>query len=379
MKIINNKYNQPNLLSVKFAVEALGLLKPEDTNRGIIESFQFQSDWISETALYACRNLPIVNNLLIKKIKYYISEINDDDFISRREELIFSFSLSDALKSLNLFCRLRILEIILYRRALFLILVSNPFINFGLYFVLYIFLLVMKRIREIIGPLSPEYSRENLFSLLFLLTISYSFIGTGETPLYISIHLQVYCQILAIIGIALAYIFFIIQLIRDFNRDTLFILGLNIFFLCFIFSLKQNFFRFFEPLLSWLHQIIDIELILLITNISLMTIASIFLLGSIYLSIPKWKDAYHDMQKNKILFRKTSDPDHVWTRGEISNQFLSLNTPSGRFKFVQHLEEKRVTPPEDSKWPEGILPNVNNDRGSTLLAKLEERWLGLNR
>jgi hypothetical protein len=30
-------------------------------------------------------------------------------------------------------------------------------------------------------------------------------------------------------------------------------------------------------------------------------------------------------------------------------------------------------------WPDGTLPNFDDDRASTLLAQLEEKWLGLDR
>ena len=45
-------------------------------------------------------------------------------------------------------------------------------------------------------------------------------------------------------------------------------------------------------------------------------------------------------------------------------------------KFI-YLKNSNIKPV--GVWPEGKLPNINNDTASTLLAKLEEKWLGLDR
>ena len=117
----------------------------------------------------------------------------------------------------------------------------------------------------------------------------------------------------------------------------------------------------------------------LLGNIYLIIIFCLLLYGFIKVFIPFIKNWNYDRKKLKKLLNKSSDPYYVWTKEEISNQFLTLRTSSGRLNFIEHLEEKRIKPPENSEWPDGNLPNIDNDKASTLLAKLEERWLGLNR
>ena len=66
-----------------------------------------------------------------------------------------------------------------------------------------------------------------------------------------------------------------------------------------------------------------------------------------------------------------------FAREEIADNFYSYETEGGRLKFVQLLRDQKIKP--EGEWPHGRLPNIKNDEASTLLAKLEEKWLGLDR
>jgi hypothetical protein len=61
---------------------------------------------------------------------------------------------------------------------------------------------------------------------------------------------------------------------------------------------------------------------------------------------------------------------------DIYCAILSLSTKWGRFLYVQKIKKARVKAFGD--WPKGHAPN-NGDTASTLLAQLDENWLGLDR
>ena len=65
------------------------------------------------------------------------------------------------------------------------------------------------------------------------------------------------------------------------------------------------------------------------------------------------------------------------SREDITQQLKQYKTSWGRLNYVELLQNSNIKPV--GVWPEGKLPNINNDTASTLLAKLEEKWLGLDR
>lgn len=64
-------------------------------------------------------------------------------------------------------------------------------------------------------------------------------------------------------------------------------------------------------------------------------------------------------------------------RKEISKQFGEFKTLRARLEYTQHLQNEKII--IEGNWPDGKIPNINNDAASTLLAQLEEKWLGLDR
>lgn len=63
-----------------------------------------------------------------------------------------------------------------------------------------------------------------------------------------------------------------------------------------------------------------------------------------------------------------------YSRALIQEGFDALKTKAGRSEFVEQLALRPAAP--DDQWPHG-LPYLPEDPASTMLAQLEERWLGL--
>jgi hypothetical protein len=66
----------------------------------------------------------------------------------------------------------------------------------------------------------------------------------------------------------------------------------------------------------------------------------------------------------------------VMDRHEIQGAFLSFATPWARERYVSGLKDHGVR--AVGEWDGGAAPNLR-DFASTLLAQMEERWLGLDR
>lgn len=72
------------------------------------------------------------------------------------------------------------------------------------------------------------------------------------------------------------------------------------------------------------------------------------------------------------------------TRQEIAEAFLSFDDASFRLRYVRWLEGQTqryldVLKSEANQWPGGQRPYVIGEESSSLLARLDERWMGLNR
>ncbi len=76
---------------------------------------------------------------------------------------------------------------------------------------------------------------------------------------------------------------------------------------------------------------------------------------------------------NEIKKKKKNEP---WNREAIGEYFYRFKTENFRLKFMKYLEEQNIK--VKGYWEEGKIP-FKNDKASTLLAKLEEKWLGLDR
>jgi hypothetical protein len=82
-------------------------------------------------------------------------------------------------------------------------------------------------------------------------------------------------------------------------------------------------------------------------------------------------------EKLKITKFTRSSNTGALSRQAIARYFHSLDTNWGRLEYLEFLQNQKIKP--QGEWLDGKLPNINNDEASTLLAQLEEKWLGLDR
>ena len=132
--------NQNNLLAQKLAVEAVGLLDPNDIDRMIVNALAVNNPWIDETALKSCHYLPQLTGTLNKRLMLFIDSMNLWTFVGRRKDLAFSFKLSNAFAALRTFCRWKSLDLYCLAAGTALSIIAFPF---GLIVILEVLLMLL--------------------------------------------------------------------------------------------------------------------------------------------------------------------------------------------------------------------------------------------
>jgi len=375
--------NQKNLLLQKFAVEAVGLLKNEDIDEAIIEAISLNNDWISETALKSCRHLPKITDKLKYKLISYIEDFESIKLIKQRRDLRFSLKLSNAFSDIESFLTIKLYNSYSSLLGYILSLLFLPFITI-IGYIFYIFLNFIIIIIIIIDRGSTKKNLKNIrlmnyidsgilplfiFSLIFYIAneaIVFEKIFTGGLLIFVpSKHLllaQIICFILVVLMIPYYKIISYVQKFIYFkNLKQKILILVSVTFPYLLFQLI-DFLTKFEGLMKYMNY----------AKYPIFTIGYIFLLFKLILISKHHIQDYLVIQKIKKRYgiNKIS-------REDITQQWKQYKTSWGRLYYVELLQNANIKPV--GVWPDGQLPNINNDPASTLLAKLEEKWLGLDR
>lgn len=371
---------QDNLLSQKISVEAVGLLQESDIDSVLVSAFEINNQWIDETALKSCRHLPQLSEELYKKLRLYIDGIDDHIFFARRKELLFSMSLSNGFNRLKSFTRWREINIYIALFGILLIILGYPIL----------FLLAMGFLLPFKKLLGNTWWRGSIRRIIAKRSVLPILLTTLLLLAKLDIEPNPFNQRL----------FFL----SDLSLDSLYFLGILL-----TLPIYQIFYYFPElfpskrkrvpdefgqsstesggviakrvlrimlipiglyiPILLLAYLFPDFMLSLLAIIISL--IAVILVLGIVVAIFSYVYSTYSDQMLMLQLSRQTQ-----LTREQIAEQFGQFATAGGRSRYIQFLKDKRIIP--TGSWPDGLIPNVK-DEASTLLAKLEEGWLGLDR
>lgn len=97
-----------NLVSQKIAVEAVGLVNSDDMRNILALAFAHKSRWINEVALRSCHYLPEASDDLKRQLRFFIDRLNLISFLKRRQELIFSLTLSNVFSEVRWHCYWRL-------------------------------------------------------------------------------------------------------------------------------------------------------------------------------------------------------------------------------------------------------------------------------
>ena len=163
----------------KHAVEAAGVLSEDNTERVLAAALKSGHPWVVETAFRACRYLKSFSEETMHRLEDIVLQMPPPEFMNARKDMMFSFQLSEGLKSLKNLVRIRYYEYMLAAIALLLLTVLFPWMLVFVPFFLVISILFNwnKPNGKISDPISKEkgwfplFFRSVTFYVLFLLGI----------------------------------------------------------------------------------------------------------------------------------------------------------------------------------------------------------------
>jgi hypothetical protein len=350
--------SQRNLLSKKIAVEEVGLLGPDDIDETLILALDANNRWIDEITLKSCHYLPRLSVELTHKLRLRLDGVNISSLMKRRKELLFSLGLSEVFADLKAFCRWRVADTYCWSFALLLVLTLKPF----MLVLIAPCIFVTDRLNRLLSSEQERFAsfieRQLVWVLVLMVGISY-FAGpsahTGAS--FAGRFVVVGAFLLAIPWYQIRFhVPWILTHAKLEIEDVVFaILGVGISCPAF-----------------WLA-------VFILLNLPPETQRFLLLVTALGITIPGLHFGTRDLVALRRDFRVVDRliPSLVASRHEIAEEFGKFRTARGRLKFVRFLDAIKTKP--KGSWPDGWMPYVKDDEASTLLAQLEEHWLGLDR
>ncbi|SCY46191.1 NACHT domain-containing protein [Desulfoluna spongiiphila] len=126
------------ILTAKHALEATGLLQDEELEVLMVPIIRNNDPWLTETAIRACRHLGIIDVSLRDALLKHLEQSTLSDLILQKDELSFSFTLSQAFKPINRFLRMKLVVEKFHIIVHLLLLIRFPISYIVLYFIVII-------------------------------------------------------------------------------------------------------------------------------------------------------------------------------------------------------------------------------------------------
>lgn len=366
LDIINNRQN---LLEQKLAIESTGILEEKIIDEVILKALSINNTWISECAIRSCRYLQGLSKELRDRILKYLKYYDEYKFIKRRKEFLFIFSLSDEMGRLLKACYAKYVNIIINGIAVLLSVILSPRTFLPTYGTALIAVILFRTLET-----RMENYRNNFnmpISLTFKIVTVINIIQVGSKLLGLNIqntNIEFF-----ITNLRAQWIFFVIIILLSIPYCTLY-------YYIVLMEIRKIELKTFLPLLYIVIPIIAFTLLIIALskiipiNILISIIFTLLLLVGVYFLFNGIKMVYKIIVD--IIFIHKLKGNLIVKREVISENFYKLKGCSSRCKYLELIRECGIK--AIGKWPDGDLPNINNDKSSTLLASLEEKWLNLD-
>lgn len=389
-----------NLVFAKICLEATGLLPEMKTAPVLSLALGCGDGWLQETAFKGCRYLPRVEKGLQDDIAAYVRNIPDLRFWRSRKGLLLSLSLSDALQGVYTQARLRVINwVFSCFAALALVLVAPKGVAVGGLYALFClgisqgvaeFFLRKNKPKPGQGNDRQQNSAtstkwlsagrwERALAVFRYMTVGgllvfclMSFVGLLPAPTKGAICVmqvcgidpvlyQVVCLVLA--GLMLDWMVaykglskLLPQLLRaKFWGGLLAVIALCTAAIGLLLWLAIN----FPEYSGYVNYVYGPVLVFIV------------LIGFAAAAWAGWKEFKDCRQVDALKF------SHDMTRLQIARTLERLRTNNGRAYYVSRLDANQVRATE--QWPDGFRLSLGQGDYITALARLEERWLGLDR
>ncbi len=434
-RFITSAFQRDDLLVRKNAVETVGLLQPEIADGLLARALTGEGDWVKETAFRACRYMRSLTSDLLEVLRRYLFAMSAYDLLSNFRRLSMLFSLSESLRGLRANLRARAVDCICAAVLPFIVLVLSPKFFIETLVLPSAFVLVLEFAKRLPGQ-TMRLADINLFgsaiywlggdlSWISLLNMRMAMLLTLPTivMLYIMNRISPISQDPGqLVGIVRYTSFDLKHPEKILNAAVIQQTPMNLGLVTVVLTLLVLPYGPLSTLLSRLRlrqsgirvqSILRNALILLVSVIVFVVMMA--LMVRLDALIGPWLDRIFSWAKPILRYlRMVGDwlPSALiavlcspgllyayqrWTdmrrlreaaasrptnRRHIAEKFEEFRTGSGRHKYVQSLWNQAADLEPDmrgSSWPDGRRPNHGDDAASNLLARLDERWLGLAR
>ncbi|UVM25618.1 NACHT domain-containing NTPase [Pseudomonas sp. B21-021] len=387
-----------SLIMAKICLEATGLLSESRAAPVLTSAISGQDSWLQETAFRSCRQLPKLNPALEESIASYVMSIPDLGFWANRKSLLLSLSLSDALRGVYHTARTRLFNMWMsIGGAVLAVILSPAMAGAVLLYSAFMSLtgvamsqqvknkggsverkakastqkMIFSRWLNDRGFLDLLVTFTRMFGSFALLLTNVVRLVQGELDSEKTICLLPSCGSWGVeISVALIISSLLLVdwcLICRLARETFKLSKLleNISVAAVVILVLGGIFMF----IRWAERFPELLVIFSYVGFAIGGSAMAFVFGG--LCVAAWKSF-----KDTRSLRSISLPTML-TRNEIAQIFSGLATSYGRLRFVRSLERSRITASGD--WPPGFKLSVGQGEAMCALARLEERWLRLDR
>ncbi|MDF5890349.1 NACHT domain-containing protein [Pseudomonas syringae] len=389
-----------NLVFAKICLEATGLLPEIKTAPMLSLALSGGDDWLQETAFKACRYLPRVEKGLQDDIASYLFNIPDLRFWRARKGLLLSLSLSEALKGVYSQARLRVFNLMVsLGAALMLLPIAPKGLAVGGFYAIFCLMVpqgaaevLMKNNKRKPGDGSNQQQKHKGGS---------KWLSAGVLERALAV-----CRYTTVGGLVVFCMTGLVGLLPKPEKGAICIVGWCGFdpllyqVVCLALAISLlDWIVAYKALCKLLPQLLTLKfwafavgvvvlcgasmlvMVFLVNKyadyIGYMNYAYAILVGGILVfglacAARVWWRQY----KDRKLINEFKFSNEI-TRMEIEHTLSRMLTGSGKMYYVRCLEKNQVK--AVGQWPEPFKLSVGQGDAVTALARLEERWLGLDR
>jgi hypothetical protein len=343
-----------SLLEIKFAVEVVGLLDERELDGVIAKALEIRNAWVQEEAFKACRHLQQISDKLSKNIEEYMYSIDVFSLYSKRDEILFSLKLSQGFSKIHEFVKLK------------LFCIYCNLIGFLIFFIL-----------------APVFSIVTSLLVLLLYFLDLVCVNHERNALrnlrtyHFSLSLCI--LVLILIGISVPNKFSIIVPLHDISRSSILFASLLIL-------------PWFELLNVKLKRFVPVFILYFRTLIKILPITMLYMTFCFYylkmeMNIinlyaylsPVFVLGFSLAIHRRFIDFKLINKDNLYS--SIQREFIferldKLKTAWGQNKFLTSIDSQKGY--FIGRWPKDTPPKCKSEKAATILAKLDEKSLGLD-
>lgn len=390
-----NSSPEQDVLAAKHALEATGLLAYEQAEPIIRSAIVEPSEWLRETAFRACRHVSRPTPALESALKEYVWSIPIVTLIRNRRNLLFSLSLSDGLRGVRRMALYRLLDLGLWSGGILLLFFPIPIRLVPLLLTTPVSVLLFLRFMAFLLR-SDEASRDTRGWPLYRI-----FGGQPRAADEVVCYVRLYSLITGVIllGFFTSVMYLAAQRVATaespIRNGELLVLSVQacgtmlimpwVGFVRVI-TLKgtlqmlwralRQFVNYGLPGVACLVAIILTVDRLPVIAMSLSIVMAVCAIGTVGYWLSSQLPKLHTLCRDYLTFRKLKVFSEM-TRTEITNAVSQLSTQYFRTRYVAELRRHRTQ--ASGNWPESLQLVDRSDAAITELARLEERWLRLDR